>query len=135
MLCRPFHQAMGPVQDTCKILDGPRLINLSIHPWHILQDCCGHVPKYEEGTKEILRETLYALRHMFHEAMGPLHDSRTGQDLLPMLLQGKAQRRHLLDFSGFHTAVLWLGPSIVAAGAALLTHLRLPGMFAAEVFA
>lgn len=67
--------------------------------------------------------------------MGPLHDSRTGQDLLPMLLQGKAQRRHLLDFSGFHTAVLWLGSSIVAAGATLLTHLCLPRMFTAESYA
>jgi len=52
-----------------------------------------------------------------------------------MLLQGKAQRRHLLDFSGFHTAVLWLGSSIVAAGATLLTHLCLPRMFTAESYA
>lgn len=49
--------------------------------------------------------------------MGPLQDSRTGQDLLPMLLQGRVLQRHLLDFSGFHTAVLWLGSSIIAAGA------------------
>ena len=81
-----------------------------------IQDCCGHAPAYGEGARETLRETMYALRHLFHEAMGPLHDSRTGQDLLPALLQGKTLRRHLLDLSGFHTAVLWLGPSIVAAG-------------------
>ena len=54
--------------------------------------------------------------------MGPLQDSRTGQDLLPMLLQGKVLQWHLLDFSGFHTAVLWLGSSIVAAGATSLAQ-------------
>lgn len=83
----------------------------------LVQDCQGHVPHYGEGTRETLRETLYAVRHLIHEAMGPLQDSRTGQDLLPGLLQGRVLRRGLLDFSGFHTAVLWLGPSIVAAGA------------------
>lgn len=81
-----------------------------------LQDCCGHAPAYGEGARETLTETLYALRHMFHEAMGPLHDARSGQDLLPGLLQGKTFSQQLLDFSGFHTAVLWLGPSVVAAG-------------------
>ena len=82
-----------------------------------MQDCQGHAPNYGEGARGTLRETLYAVRHLFHEAMGPLQDSRTGQDLVPMLLQGKVLRRHLLDFSSFHTAVLWLGPSIIAAGA------------------
>ena len=62
------------------------------------------------------------MRHLFHEAMGHLQDSRTGQDLLPMLLQGKVLQWHLLDFSGFHTAVLWLGSSIVAAGATSLAQ-------------
>ena len=83
-----------------------------------VQDCQGHAPNYVEGTRGNLREMLYVVRHLFHEAMGPLRDGRTGQDLLPGLLQGRALRRHLLDFSAFHTAVLWLGPSIVAAGAA-----------------
>ena len=96
----------GPYMPTC-------ILEISPH----VQDCQGHAPHYEEGTREALRETLYAVRHLFHEAMGPLQDSRTGQDLLPMLLQGKVVQRHLLDFSGFHTAVLWLGSSIVAAGA------------------
>ena len=84
-----------------------------------LQDCCGHAPSYGEGAREALRGTLHALRHLFHEALGPLLDSRTGGDLLPALLQGKALSRHCLDFSGFHSAVLWLGPSIAAAGVCL----------------
>ncbi len=80
-----------------------------------VQDCRGHAPNYE-GAREVLRGTLHALRHLFHEALGPLLDSRTGRDLLPALLQGKALSRHCLDFSGAHSAVLWLGPSIAAAG-------------------
>ncbi len=81
-----------------------------------MQDCFGHAPSYGDGAREALRGTLHALRHLFHEALGPLLDSRTGRDLLPALLQGKALSRHCLDFSGFHSAVLWLGPSIAAAG-------------------
>ena len=85
-----------------------------------VQDCRGHAPNYGEGARETLRGTLHAMRHLFHEALGPLLDSRTGTDLLPLLLQGKALSRHCLDFSGVHSAVLWLGPSIAAAGAAVL---------------
>lgn len=62
---------------------------------------------------------LYAARHILAEAAGGLPDSRTGKDLLPMLLQGAAvpPKQRLVDFSRFHTATLWLGPTLAAAGA------------------
>lgn len=74
-------------------------------------------PQYDEAARQQLKEVLYAVRHLLTEATGGLPDSRTGQDLLPMLLQGRAAPQRAVDFSRFHTAALWLGPTLVAAGA------------------
>ncbi|KAK9903346.1 hypothetical protein WJX75_003447 [Coccomyxa subellipsoidea] len=80
------------------------------------QDCRGIAPRYDAAATAQLREVLYAARHVLTEATGGLPDSRTGQDLLPMLLQGKAAHLCIVDFSRFHTAALWLGPTLAAVG-------------------
>ncbi len=81
------------------------------------QDCRGVAPQYDASARAQLREVLFAARHIVTEATGGLPDSRTGQDLLPMLLQGKAAAKRVVDFSRFHTAMLWLGRTLAAVGA------------------
>ena len=89
------------------------------HSPAFVQDCRGIAPRYDAAATAQLREVLYAARHVLTEATGGLPDSRTGQDLLPMLLQGKAAHQRIVDFSRFHTAALWLGPTLAAVGAFL----------------
>lgn len=83
-----------------------------------MQGCRGVAPRYDEAASVQLRAVLYAARHILAEAMGGLPDSRTGKDLLPLLLQGAVlpKKQRLVDFSRFHTATLWLGPTLAAAG-------------------
>lgn len=86
-----------------------------------MQDCRGIAPAYDEAAGKELRPVLHAARHVLAEAVGCLPDSRTGEDLLPLLLAGnvrggQAKEQRVVDFSAFHTAVLWLGPTVVAVG-------------------
>ena len=52
-----------------------------------MQDCRGPAPLYDPQQRAELRALLFAARHLFAEAASPLWDGRTGQDLLPLLLQ------------------------------------------------
>ena len=72
------------------------------------------------------RATLTACRHILAETCSPMSDQEGGSDLIPEMLKGGVQQSSVLrhgsqDLSGFHTAVLWAGSTIVAVGGPLLT--------------
>lgn len=68
--------------------------------------CKGYAPRYSTSQKGRLRQVLFAARHILQDCFGKLEDSRTGQDLIPWMLQGKVIGNGILDFSGMHLAVL-----------------------------
>ncbi|DBB07124.1 TPA: hypothetical protein ACH3X1_011698 [Trebouxia sp. C0004] len=72
------------------------------------QSCRGYAPRYSASQKGHLRQVLFAARHILLDCFGRLDDSRTGEDTIPWMLQGRCVGNRLLDFSGFHVAVLWL---------------------------
>ena len=86
-----------------------------------LQDCAGHAPRYSEAARASLRAALIAARHVLAETCWPMLDLRTGSDLLPGMLRGSSPagcsgRHSAHDLTGFHTALLWAGSSVVAVG-------------------
>ena len=86
-----------------------------------LQDCRGHAPRYGDSAQASLRAALIAARHVLAETCWPMLDLRTGTDLLPGLLRGSLQPSSsgwhgAHDLTGFHTALLWAGSSVVAVG-------------------
>ena len=87
---------------------------------------------YSKSETLQLRDLLWAARQVLTESFpGGLPDVRVGGDLLPLLLQGWRARPHSpsdaavpgpagqCDFSGFHTAVLLSGNSLVSVGETL----------------
>ncbi|KAL0028293.1 hypothetical protein WJX79_007931 [Trebouxia sp. C0005] len=72
------------------------------------QSCRGYAPKYSASQKGHLRQVLFAGRHVLLDCFGQLDDSRTSEDVIPWMLQGRCIGKRLLDFSGFHVAVLWV---------------------------
>ncbi|KAK9827463.1 hypothetical protein WJX74_003733 [Apatococcus lobatus] len=86
--------------------------------------CHGWAPKYSELERSQLRDLLWAVRQVLTESFsGGLPDVRVGGDLLPLLLQGWRAPPHSpadpagagrCNFSGFHTAVLLSGSSLVS---------------------
>ncbi|KAL0045181.1 hypothetical protein WJX82_011267 [Trebouxia sp. C0006] len=72
------------------------------------QSCRGYAPKYSASQKGHLRQVLFAARHILLDCCGRLDDSRTGEDAISWMLQGRCIGNRLLDFSGFHVAVLWV---------------------------
>jgi hypothetical protein len=81
-----------------------------------VQVCRGHAPQYSPEATAALRKVLHAARHIAVDALGSLNDCRSQLDLLPLLLAGTASADRRLDFSSFHTAVLWLGGSVASVG-------------------
>lgn len=76
----------------------------------------GFAPAYSKEQKEDLKAVLAAVRKLFEEAFDPLLDSRTGTNLLaPLLAGGRQGGGNGVDLSGFLTAVLWRGGTVVAA--------------------
>ncbi len=99
----------------------------------LAQACRGWAPLYDEAERSRLRDVLWAARQVLTESFGGgLPDARVGGDLLPLLLQGwrgapesDSRQSHsaatgACDFSGFHTAVLFSGSSLVSVGTLLL---------------
>lgn len=66
-------------------------------PWPYAQECRGFAPAYGAAQRAELASVLFAARHVMAEAANPLHDGRTGQDLIPLLLQARPLALH---FSG-----------------------------------
>lgn len=93
-----------------------------------VQACQGWAVKYNDAERDGLRDLLWAARKVLTESFqGGLPDARVGGDLLPLLLQGwrpppapphgpDHAAREGCDFSGFHTAVLLSGGSLVSVG-------------------
>ena len=55
----------------------------------MLQDCQGFAPRLDEGAQAKLRLALLASRSVLASCYSTLQDSRTGEDLLPLLLQAR----------------------------------------------
>ena len=53
----------------------------------MVQECRGCAPLYGATQRAELARVLFAVRHVMAEAADPLRDGRTGQDLIPLLLQ------------------------------------------------
>ena len=53
----------------------------------MMQGCQGFAPRYSTSQKGHLRQALFAARHILLDCFGKLEDSRTGQDLIPWMLQ------------------------------------------------
>ena len=100
-----------------------------------MQICHGWAPRYSRSEQLQLRDLLWAARQVLTESFpGGLPDVRVGGDLLPLLLQGWRAPSHKpadaavpglagqCDFSGFHTAVLLSGTSLVSVGEKLHSH-------------
>jgi hypothetical protein len=56
-----------------------------------MQACRGAAPVYGPEQRAQLRKVLFAARHLLAEATDALWDSRSGEDLLPLLLQARAR--------------------------------------------
>ena len=86
----------------------------------LLQACSGAAPAYKADVRRGLRGVLTACRHILAETCSSLADATDGEDLLPAMLRGSVRDPGLkhgsADLSGFHSAVLWAGTSIVAVG-------------------
>ena len=86
----------------------------------LLQACSGAAPAYKADVQRSLRGVLTACRHILAETCSSLADATDGEDLLPAMLRGSFREQGLkhgsADLSGFHTAILWAGASIVAVG-------------------
>lgn len=54
---------------------------------YAVQSCRGYAPQYTPSQQAFLRQVLFAARHILSDCFGPLEDSRTGEDLIPWLLQ------------------------------------------------
>ena len=80
------------------------------------QVCRGHAPRYSSDAAAELRRVLHAARHVAAESLGPVFSCRSHEDLLPMLLAGGISPDRSLDFSTFHTALLWAGGSLACVG-------------------
>lgn len=93
-----------------------------------MQTCRGFAPRHTAEQQQGLRQALAAARFVLGECFSRLWDSRLGVDLVPWMLQGKCSPDRRLDFSGFHTAVLWAGGTVVSVGS-----LRVFGPELAEV--
>lgn len=53
----------------------------------VMQGCQGYAPRYSTSQKGHLRQSLFAARQILLDCFGKLEDSRTGQDLIPWMLQ------------------------------------------------
>lgn len=53
----------------------------------VMQACKGYAPRYSTVQKGRLRQVLFAARHILLDCFGKLEDSRTGEDLIPWMLQ------------------------------------------------
>lgn len=56
-----------------------------------VQSCRGVAPAYGPEQRAQLRRVLFAARHLLAEATDALWDSRSGEDLLPLLLQARTR--------------------------------------------
>lgn len=52
-----------------------------------MQSCKGHAPGYTPQQQGSLRQVLFAVRQVLSDSFGPLIDSRTGDDLIPWMIQ------------------------------------------------
>ena len=86
-----------------------------------MQGCQGYAPRYSTSQKSLLRQALFAARHILLDCFGTLEDSRTGQDTIPWMLQVRGF--FLLFFFiciFFPLLGFWAGPHFMDASGLLL---------------
>lgn len=78
------------------------------------EGCRGFAPSYNAAQQGELQRVLSAVRAVFEEAYDPVIDRSSGLQVLPLLISGHSTANREADFSGFYTAVLWIGTFIVS---------------------
>lgn len=86
--------------------------------YNALQGCRGYAPRYPPEAVTKLHKNLVAARHVIAETCTPIQDLMSGKDLVPLLLQGWVEEADgtWLDLSGFHSALLWQGTTLLSIG-------------------
>lgn len=91
------------------------------------QQLQGLAPFYSEGQKQSLRKILSGCLAVLNDSYNDIWDSRTGMNLIPMMLQGRSASPHI-DFSGMYVAPLFINSTIASVAC-----FRLLGSGVAEI--
>lgn len=86
-----------------------------IHPAAVSSsgEAQGITPKYSDQHRESLRRVLSSCLYILKDSYDEVWDSRTGTDLISMMLQG-ASKRPWVDFSDIFVAVMYIDSTVAS---------------------
>ncbi|CAD7701378.1 unnamed protein product [Ostreobium quekettii] len=134
----PCHgiSAMLAMQNCRGLVQVDRLVDNTPISWQLIRgaavykpsDCTAHAPKYTGQQQKRLRVVLEGAKLLLSYSFEPLLDGATEENLIPLMVEGRRSPDGATDFSGFQSATLWVGKTLVA-----VALLRVLGPFVAEL--